>query len=106
MPWCHQCANLTGSFHVRGRRSLAARQANATPAIGRPGRPLRAQTAILDTISRALFGPLQSLWHDAAAIMLLVSETLISFPMPSDSGKAMITLPLMIPLVPAASSSN
>jgi uncharacterized ion transporter superfamily protein YfcC len=38
--------------------------------------------------------------------MLLVSETLISFPMPSDSGKAMITLPLMIPLVPAASSSN
>ena len=54
--------------------------------------------AILDTISRALFGPLQSLSHDAAAIMLLVSETLISFPMPSDSGKAMITLPLMIPL--------
>jgi uncharacterized ion transporter superfamily protein YfcC len=54
--------------------------------------------AILDTISRALFGPLQSLSHDGAALMLFVSESLISFPMPSDSGKAMITLPLMIPL--------
>ena len=54
--------------------------------------------AILDTMSRALFGPLQSLPHDGAALMLFVSESLISFPMPSDSGKAMITLPLMIPL--------
>jgi len=54
--------------------------------------------AILDTISRALFGPLQSLSHDGAALMLFVSESLISFPIPSDSGKAMITLPLMIPL--------
>jgi uncharacterized ion transporter superfamily protein YfcC len=54
--------------------------------------------AILDTMSRALFGPLQSLSHGVAAVMLLASESVISFPMPSDSGKAMITLPLMIPL--------
>ena len=54
--------------------------------------------AVLDTISQALFGSLRHLPQGASAVMLFVSEALISFPMPSDSGKAMITLPVMIPL--------
>jgi len=54
--------------------------------------------AVLDTIALALFGPLQAMPHLGAAVMLFVSESLISLPMPSDSGKAMITLPVMIPL--------
>lgn len=56
------------------------------------------QGAVLDTIAHALFGPLQALPRDLAAVLLFVSESLISFPMPSDSGKAMVTLPITIPL--------
>jgi uncharacterized ion transporter superfamily protein YfcC len=53
---------------------------------------------VLDTLANLLFGPLQGLGREAAAVLLFVSESAISVPMPSDSGKAMITLPVMIPL--------
>lgn len=33
-----------------------------------------------------------------AAVMMFVSESLLGFPMPSDSGRAMMSLPVMIPI--------
>ena len=53
---------------------------------------------ILDTIANALFSPLRHLPLSASAVMMFVSESLLGFPMPSDSGRAMMSLPVMIPL--------
>jgi uncharacterized ion transporter superfamily protein YfcC len=53
---------------------------------------------VLDTIANALFSPLRHLSLGASSIMMFVSESALGFPMPSDSGKAMMSLPILIPL--------
>jgi len=53
---------------------------------------------ILDTISNALFSPLRHLPLSLSAVTMLVSESLLAFPMPSDSGRAVMSLPVVIPL--------
>jgi uncharacterized ion transporter superfamily protein YfcC len=53
---------------------------------------------ILDTIANALFSPLRHLPLAASAATMLVSESILSFPMSSDSGKAMMSLPILLPL--------
>lgn len=57
-----------------------------------------ANGAVLDTIANALFSPLQTLPLSGAAGMMLVSQSALSIPLPSDSGKAMVSLPVMLPL--------
>jgi uncharacterized ion transporter superfamily protein YfcC len=53
---------------------------------------------VLDTIANALFSPLQRLPAGASAVMLFVSQSILALPMPSDSGRAMISLPIAVPL--------
>jgi uncharacterized ion transporter superfamily protein YfcC len=53
---------------------------------------------ILDTIANALFSPLRHLPQGMSAITMLVSETILAFPMPSDSGRAVMSLPVLLPL--------
>jgi uncharacterized ion transporter superfamily protein YfcC len=53
---------------------------------------------ILDTIANALFSPLQHFSLESAAAMMFVSQSLLGFPMSSDSGRAMMSLPVLIPL--------
>ncbi len=53
---------------------------------------------VLDTISNALFTPLRHFSISASAVAMLVSESILAFPMPSDSGRAVMSLPVVIPL--------
>jgi uncharacterized ion transporter superfamily protein YfcC len=53
---------------------------------------------VLDTIANALFSPLSHLSRSLSAATMLVSESFLAFPMPSDSGRAMMSLPVTIPL--------
>jgi uncharacterized ion transporter superfamily protein YfcC len=53
---------------------------------------------ILDTISNALFSPLRHLPLSLSAVTMLVSESILAFPMPSDSGRAVMSLPVVVPL--------
>jgi uncharacterized ion transporter superfamily protein YfcC len=53
---------------------------------------------ILDTLANALFSPLRHLSLGTSALMMFISESVLAFPMPSDSGRAMMSLPVMIPL--------
>lgn len=53
---------------------------------------------ILDTIANALFSPLQHLPQGMSAITMLVSESILALPMSSDSGRAMMSLPVLLPL--------
>jgi uncharacterized ion transporter superfamily protein YfcC len=53
---------------------------------------------ILDTIANALFSPLRHFSLESAAGMMFVSQSLLGLPMSSDSGRAMMSLPVLIPL--------
>lgn len=56
------------------------------------------QGLILDTIAHALFDPLSRVPKAAAGVIMLIGQSLICLPLPSDSGRAMTTLPILIPL--------
>jgi uncharacterized ion transporter superfamily protein YfcC len=53
---------------------------------------------VLDTIANALFSPLRHLSLSLSAVTMLVSESVLAFPMPSDSGRAVMSLPVIVPL--------
>ncbi len=53
---------------------------------------------IVDTIVQALFTPLSHLPVAASAAGMVAAHTLIHFPVPSVSGQAVLTMPLLVPL--------
>jgi uncharacterized ion transporter superfamily protein YfcC len=54
--------------------------------------------AVIDTIVNGLSVPLQSLGPSLAAVGMLVVQTLTNFFIPSGSGQAYVTMPIMAPL--------
>jgi uncharacterized ion transporter superfamily protein YfcC len=53
---------------------------------------------ILDTIVHGLFTPLAHLPVAASAVGMLVAQTLIHIPVPSVSGQAVLTIPILVPV--------
>ncbi len=53
---------------------------------------------VLDTIAWFLFSPLNHAGREASGVFMLAAQWIISVPIPSDSGKAMVTLPVLVPL--------
>jgi len=53
---------------------------------------------VIDTIVHALFGPLQYLPPTLSAVIMMVSQTILHFPIPSYSGQAVLTMPILVPL--------
>ena len=56
------------------------------------------QGRIIDTIVHGLFVPIEGLPPALSAIGMMAAQTLIHFPVPSTSGQAVLTLPVLIPL--------
>jgi len=56
------------------------------------------QGAIIDTMVAGLVAPLEHLPGWATAIGMLAVQSLLHFPVPSTSGQAMITMPILVPL--------
>ena len=56
------------------------------------------QGRIIDTIVRALVIPLQHLPVAACAVGMMAAQALIHVPVPSVSGQAVLTMPLMVPV--------
>ena len=56
------------------------------------------QGMIIDTIIYGLFTPMQYLPKSLAAISMMVSQALLHFPVPSYSGQAILTMPILLPL--------
>jgi uncharacterized ion transporter superfamily protein YfcC len=56
------------------------------------------QGMILDTIIYGLFTPLQYFPKSLAAVSMMISQTLLHFPVPSYSSQAVITMPVLAPL--------
>ncbi|MFL5495869.1 MAG: YfcC family protein [Gemmatimonadales bacterium] len=53
---------------------------------------------IVDTIVQGLFSPIAGLPIALAALGMMAMHTLVHFPVPSTSGQAVLTLPLLVPL--------
>ncbi|MDX1393297.1 MAG: YfcC family protein [Gemmatimonadota bacterium] len=53
---------------------------------------------IVDTIVRALFTPLEGLPVELSALGMVVAQAIIHVPVPSVSGQAVLTLPVLVPL--------
>src|ERR1700730_12974829 len=56
------------------------------------------QGQIIDTIVNGLFAPLSHFPVGVAAAGMMVVQLLVHFPVPSVSGQAVLTLPLLVPL--------
>ncbi|HET9515075.1 MAG TPA: hypothetical protein VFO95_14175, partial [Gemmatimonadales bacterium] len=56
------------------------------------------QGRILDTLVHALFTPLEDLPLAASALGMLAAHTLIHVPVPSVSGQAVLTIPILVPV--------
>jgi uncharacterized ion transporter superfamily protein YfcC len=53
---------------------------------------------IIDSIIYGLFTPMQHLPTSLAAVSMLISQSLLHFPVPSYSGQAVLTMPVLGPL--------
>jgi uncharacterized ion transporter superfamily protein YfcC len=56
------------------------------------------QGRIVDTIVHALFAPIAMLPIDLSALGMMVVQAIVHFPVPSVSGQAVLTLPVLVPL--------
>jgi uncharacterized ion transporter superfamily protein YfcC len=56
------------------------------------------QGMIIDSIIYGLFNPLQYLPRSVAAVSMMVSQAILHFPVPSNSGQAIMTMPILSPL--------
>lgn len=53
---------------------------------------------IVDTIIYGLFGPLQNITPGISAVLMMISHCILHFPIPSYSGQAVLTMPILTPL--------
>jgi uncharacterized ion transporter superfamily protein YfcC len=53
---------------------------------------------IIDTIVYGLFSPLQNVSPSVSALLMMLSHTILHFPIPSYSGQAILTMPILTPL--------
>ncbi|MDF0715741.1 Na+/H+ antiporter NhaC family protein [Muricauda sp. 334s03] len=88
--------NKTGETYVAGMKEMIFAcviigLANSISIILKDG-------LIMDTIVYGLFGPLQNFPPALSGVMMMVSHTLLHFPVPSYSGQAILTLPILVPL--------
>jgi uncharacterized ion transporter superfamily protein YfcC len=54
--------------------------------------------SIVDTIVYGLFSPLKNVSPSASAVLMMISHSILHFPIPSYSGQAILTMPILTPL--------
>jgi len=97
-------AGLAGGLQLRGTTAAFAegfrRVALAAVLVGvaRSVSVILEKGMILDTITEMLFQPLHHMPVAATGVMMLASQSVLNFPMPSTSGQAMLALPILVPL--------
>lgn len=54
--------------------------------------------SVIDTIVYGLFSPLKNIAPSVSAVLMMVAHTILHFPVPSYSGQAILTMPILTPL--------
>jgi uncharacterized ion transporter superfamily protein YfcC len=88
--------NGTAAAFVEGFRSMAF--AGMLIGFARAIYVVAEQGRIIDTIVNGLFAPLSHLPVGIAAAGMMVVQLLVHFPVPSVSGHAVLTMPVLVPL--------
>lgn len=86
----------TAEAYVRGFRSMA--YAGLLIGFARAIYVVLQDGRVVDTIVHALFTPLEGLPVLASSIGMVAAQTAIHVPVPSVSGQAVLTMPLLVPL--------
>jgi len=86
----------TAEAYVRGFRSMA--YAALLIGFARAISTVLEEGRIIDTIVNGMFSPLESLPALASALGMIVAQALIHIPVPSVSGQAVLTMPVLVPL--------
>lgn len=86
----------TADAYVRGFRAMA--YAALLIGFARAISTVLEQGLIIDTIVNGMFAPLESLPTLASALGMIVAQALIHIPVPSVSGQAVLTMPVIVPL--------
>ncbi len=86
----------TAEAYVRGFRAMA--YAALLIGFARAISTVLEQGLIIDTIVNGMFAPLESLPTLASALGMIVAQALIHIPVPSVSGQAVLTMPVIVPL--------
>ncbi len=86
----------TAEAYVKGFRELA--YAALLIGFARAISTVLEQGLIIDTIVNAMFTPLEDLPRLASALGMIVGQALIHVPVPSVSGQAVLTMPVLVPL--------
>lgn len=86
----------TAEAYVRGFRSMA--YAALLIGFARAITTVLEQGLIVDTIVNGMFTPLERLPPLASAFGMIVTQALIHVPVPSLSGQAVLTMPVLVPL--------
>ena len=86
----------TADAYVRGFRSMA--YAGLLIGFARAIYVVLQDGRVVDTIVHALFTPLEGLPVLASSVGMVAAQTAIHVPVPSVSGQAVLTMPLLVPL--------
>lgn len=88
--------NNTGESYVAGFREMvfAAMIIGLANSISM----ILTEGMIIDTIVYGLFTPLKSLSPSVSAVLMMVSQSILHFPIPSYSAQAIMTMPILVPL--------
>jgi len=88
--------NKTGEIYVAGMKEMVF--ACVIIGLANSISILLEDGMIMDTIVYGLFGPLQNFSPAVSGVLMMVSHTILHFPVPSYSGQAILTLPILVPL--------
>ena len=86
----------TAEAYVKGFREMA--YAALLIGFARAISTVLEQGLIIDTIVNGLFAPLDELPRTASALGMIVGQALLHVPVPSVSGQAVLTMPVLVPL--------
>lgn len=93
---CKLGINRTAESFIRGVKNFAPGAFIIGLAYGIP--IILEQSGIIHTVIHAISGPLASLPKSIGAIAMLIAHCIINFFIPSGSGQAAATMPIMLPL--------
>ncbi len=86
----------TAEAYVKGFREMA--YAALLIGFARAISTVLEQGLVIDTIVNGMFAPLESLPRTASALGMIVGQALLHVPVPSVSGQAVLTMPVLVPL--------
>ena len=86
----------TAEAYVKGFREMA--YAALLIGFARAISTVLEQGLVIDTIVNGMFAPLENLPRVASALGMIVGQALLHVPIPSVSGQAVLTMPVLVPL--------